>query len=380
MFVGEDVGDRVHLAGRHLLSQALVQYLGPLQRRDPVADDAVDLVARGQPLALLAPYLGRGEFGSTHGDGQALEHLVGGAGDGDPLVVLGAEVAVRAGHETARPFAFAHLAVQPVHRGQFFEHAEHGFVDADVDDLPAAGGLGMAQRHEHADGAEQAGDVVAQRHGARQHRCFTRVAGQVVEPREGLRDVRKAMPPAVRAGLAVAGHAQHHQLGVGLAQCVPRQAPALHRAGAEVLDQHIGLGDELQEQLHALGLQQVDRHRALVAALAEPRECGVRAFGGGAEAAHRVATDRVFDLDDVGPELAHDGSGIRAGQEVADIDHAHAGERLRRGRFGGRRCVGHVMRAGRLLGRQAVDFCAAQVRFERRVQGPVESRASIQFC
>src|SRR5204862_225705 len=42
-------------------------------------------------------------------------------------------------------------------------------------------------------------------------------------------------------------------------------APLLHRAGLEVVDQHVGLGQQLQQHLAALGLGEIEGDRALVA-------------------------------------------------------------------------------------------------------------------
>jgi len=48
---------------------------------------------------------------------------------------------------------------------------------------------------------------------------------------------------------------------------------------------------------------------------------------GGAQCTHRIATDGVLDLVDLGPELAQDRGRIGSGHEVADIDDTDAIER-----------------------------------------------------
>jgi hypothetical protein len=179
--------------------------------------------------------------------GEAFEHLVRGARDGHPLVVDGAEMAVRHGDETAGAFALADLAEETVGGGDFVHLAEDRFVDADVDDLALAGRLAVAQRQQDADRAVEAGQVVTHGRGPRNHRSFAGETCEVRQTGKTVRDVREARPPAIRPGLSVARDPQHHQPGVGLAQLVPAESPFLHRAGAEILDQHVRLGDQFEE-------------------------------------------------------------------------------------------------------------------------------------
>src|SRR5450759_3011359 len=137
----------------------------------------------------------------------------------------------------------------------------------------------------------------------------------------------RARTAAVGAGLAETGDPEHDQAWVDLAEHVQAQAPGLHRAGAKVLHQDVALGDQLEEQLQAAPLSQVDGDRLAVAGLAEPGQRGVLALGRYAEAAHRVTGDRVLDLDDLGTELAHDAGGVGAGEERADVDDPYPAQR-----------------------------------------------------
>ena len=72
---------------------------------------ATHLIAGGQPLALLAVERCGCQLGMLHCFRQALEHLVGRAGDRDPFVVPGTEMTVRHGDETARAFPLPDLSV-----------------------------------------------------------------------------------------------------------------------------------------------------------------------------------------------------------------------------------------------------------------------------
>jgi hypothetical protein len=327
MFVLEDVGDAVDLADRHFAVDAALHHLVAGHRADPFDDHPVDLVACRQALALIAIAIGSSQFRFAHHRGEAFEHLVGGARDGHPLVVDGAEMPVRNGDEAAGALAFADLAEEAVSGGDFVHLAEHRLVDADVDDLAFAARLAVAQCQQDADRAVETGQVITHRRGAGDHRRLAGEAGEVGEPGETMRDVREARTPAIRSGLPVARDAQHYQAGVGLAQRVPAEPPFLHRTGTEVLDQHIRLGDQFEEQIDPFLLAEVEGHRFPVAAFAEPGQRRIMTFRRGAETAHRITGDRVLDLEDFGTELAEDRRGIGAGQKGANVDHAQAAHR-----------------------------------------------------
>ena len=68
----------------------------------------------------------------------------------------------------------------------------------------------------------------------------------------------------VRAGLAVAVDAQHDQARVDSAQCREAEAAGFHRAGLEVLNQHVGLGDECTHGVTRGRVFQVERTLCLL--------------------------------------------------------------------------------------------------------------------
>ena len=74
-------------------------------------------------------------------------------------------------------------------------------------------------------------------------------------------------------------------------------------------------------------LAQVDRHRLLVARFRQPGEGGVVPLRRRAEPAHRVARDRMLDLQHLSAVFAHDRCGVGPGEKVANVDDAHAGQR-----------------------------------------------------
>ena len=185
----------------------------------------------------------------------------------------------------------------------------------------AAVDLAVVQRREHADGAVQGGQRVANRD-TDTHRHAAGLARQVAQAAHGLADRAKAGQVAVGPCLAVARNAQHHQAGVELVQLLGRHAPAFERAGAEVFHQHIGLGNQLAGYCLPFGLAQVQRHRALVARLHLPPDGG--AFLDQAPVAQRVASLRRLNLDHIGAKLAQRLAAKRPGDQLAHFNDAHA--------------------------------------------------------
>ena len=194
--------------------------------------------------------------------------------------------------------------------------AEHGLVNTDIDDLAAPGFLPVAQRQHDADRTVQARQVIAQRRGTGHDRRLARKPGQIGQPTESVGDVREAGAVAIGSGLAVTRHPQENQAGIDLTQFLPTDAPFLHGPRSKVFDQHVGFPDQLEEQLHALLLPQVDQHRFFIARLAEPSEGGVMALGRRTEAPHRIARQWMLHLEHLGTEFAQHRSRVRASQKV----------------------------------------------------------------
>ncbi|KAG1076491.1 hypothetical protein G6F40_017344 [Rhizopus arrhizus] len=115
------------------------------------------------------------------------------------------------------------------------------------------------------------------------------------------------------------------QLGKGLAQGIETQAPLLQRAGLEVLDQHVGIGQQVAQQLLAGRLRQVQRHAFLVAVHADEVGRGV-AQEGRAPAPGFIAAGRL-DLQDVGAVVGQDLRAIGTAQHAGQVDHLATGKR-----------------------------------------------------
>ena len=97
-------------------------------------------------------------------------------------------------------------------------------------------------------------------------------------------------------------------------------------AGPEVLDHHLGAGAQLEGQLAARRIAQVDRHAALAAVHGE-EVGGLAARERRAPGARLVAALRALDLDHVGAEVGEHHAGVGPGEHAREVEHAHAAER-----------------------------------------------------
>src|SRR5258705_2637536 len=106
----EDLVDRVDAAARHLVRLAGIDDLVARVPAGPGAHVGVDFFARGLALLDRAPLARAAELGNFHRDGEALEDLVAGAGDRDPVPVGRRVVAVRHDVHGAGAHALANVA------------------------------------------------------------------------------------------------------------------------------------------------------------------------------------------------------------------------------------------------------------------------------
>ena len=187
--------------------------------------------------------------------------------------------------------------------------------------------LALEQRGHDAERAEQSGGEIGDRD-ADAHRPLPRQAGDRHQPAHALRDLVEARTVLVGPVLAEAGDAAVDDLRIDLLHVlVVDLQPPLH-VGPEVLDDHVGLLDHLQERGAAFLRLQVERHAALVAV----QVLEVAALARAAHAFAALLVRRHLDLDDVGApvgELAHAG---RARAHAGQVEHREARKGL--GRFG----------------------------------------------
>ena len=239
----------------------------------------------------------------------------------------------------------AHAAELVVLRDARLEDRQARLGDRDVDDLPAAGDRAPEERREHALDGDHPGEGVAEGdRGAR--RRLVGVAVDAAQAAHRLGDRGVPGQRRVGPGLPVAGDAAEDEARVGRGEAVVAQVPALEGAGAEVLDDDVGVRDQLQQHLLAARAAQVEGDAALVAPEDGPHEA-VAVVVALAPLADRVRAAGGLDLDDVGAVVTEDPRGERARDDRAHLQHAQAREGAGDGgvRVGGRR--GHGRHSGR---------------------------------
>jgi hypothetical protein len=112
------------------------------------------------------------------------------------------------------------------------------------------------------------------------------------------------------------------------AQGFVAQAEAVHRARAEVLDQHVHALDQVEAELDALGLFQIDADAALAAIQAE-KEVRLTAGKGRSPAAAHISRAR-FQLIDLRAVIREEERAIRPGERMRKVEHANAVQRTAR--------------------------------------------------
>ena len=245
---------------------------------------------------------------------------LGGGRHGEPLAVAAAvRVAGRVVHAPVARAALDHAELV-VHHRLHPEQGQDGLDDGQVDHLSGARGVPGEQGGGHGLRGGDGGDAVGEAERGQGRRAVG-FAGDGREAAHRLGEGAEAGPRRVRAELAERGDPRDDEARVDLGEHVGAEAPALQGAGAEVLDQHVGAGQETFEQVGAGGPGQVEGGAALVAA--EQRPPQRHAVLGGAVAAGRIALGGMLDLDDVGAEVSEDGGGERAGEQGG---HVHDGD------------------------------------------------------
>ena len=198
--------------------------------------------------------------------------------------------------------------------------------------------LDLAQRHHHRKGAIEPGDHVGERR-RRQGRLAVRKSGARRVAGHALDQSAEAGPVAVGTVLTPAGNPQNDETRVVPVQNLRPEPHRLERPRTEILDQHLGGGQEFEEQLAPARLAQAHRQALLVARIDLP----VHADAVGLPRAQRVAALRVLDLQHFGAEIGELQAHHIAGDEARHVDHPHPVERADRSRL--ERFFGHAHRS-----------------------------------
>lgn len=94
------------------------------------------------------------------------------------------------------------------------------------------------------------------------------------------------------------------------------EPPLFHRTRFEILDHDVGIGQQLAREFLTLGDAQVRADGTLVATDHFPPDLVLAV----APLAHRIADLWRFDLDDVGPHVAHQLAAEWPGNQLAHLD------------------------------------------------------------
>src|SRR6218665_2742331 len=127
-----------------------------------------------------------------------------------------------------------------------------------------------------------------------------------------------------RVTAAVARNGAVHDARVDGFDLFVAKAMAFEHPGAVVVHHQVGLAREVQRLGPARRRGQVDGARLF--ARVERRE----RVGAGSAAAHHIAAPGALDLDHLGAHPGQLKGGERAGDDVAEVEHTHPAQRLRR--------------------------------------------------
>ena len=150
-------------------------------------------------------------------------------------------------------------------------HRQHRIEHRDVDELSLAGAIALAQCRLHADHREQRRGDVAERPCGDHPRRFVADPGVVVQTGHRLGHHRVGGPRSVGRlpEVAEAGHRQVDEFGPALREHLVAESEPVHRARLEVLADHVEASGQLDEQLAAPRVLQVDSDRCLVEVVAQ---------------------------------------------------------------------------------------------------------------
>ena len=138
------------------------------------------------------------------------------------------------------------------------------------------------------------------------------------------RDVVVGRPRAVGPRCAKSRDRAVDQPGIRGREDVISQSKLLHDAGPVILEQHVGAGDELEQDRSALVRAQVELNAALAAIVGDE----IRTVLLAAKGPERIAALRMLDLDHLRAEVGQHHARKRSRDHGAQLDHAHALENV----------------------------------------------------
>ena len=216
------------------------------------------------------------------------------------------------------------LAGDEVAHGGVLQEGQLAVEHRDVDlRALAAGGAGEQRRIDGDRGVEPGADV-ADRH-ARARRRAAGMAGDAHDAAHALHHHVVGGLLRIRPGVAEARGRGIDQPRVLRMQRLPAIAQLLHRARAEVLDQHVGLGQQLIEHLAVGRCLQVEDDGFLAAI--DRHEIGRAPLYERPVFARVVALARRLHLDHPRAHLRHQQRAVGTCEDAREVDDGDAGER-----------------------------------------------------
>src|SRR5215475_10188515 len=342
--------------GEHLLDgvDGPRGYASGIETLDPVSARAMGEMGLDGPVKGIAVFKARssgGELrigekgGRIESLAKALPHLPTGRGNVDIAVARLEHPGRDAGWMVVASLSGNLARIEPA-RGLEIEHEDLRLQQRGGNLLALAGLLPLQQRHEDAEGAEQAGGKVGNGN-ADPHRSSPWLTGDGHEATETLRDLIEARTVAIGAVLAEPGNAGVDEAGIDLAEGRVIDPEAGLHIGAEVLDHHVGFGSEATKGCSSRRRFEVERNAALVAM----QVLEIRTVAGAAQTFPRVQVLGELDLDDIGTPVGKLTHGGRTGAHAGQIEN---GEALKRARSIGN---GHGLTSSDSMLRQPWSDC-----------------------
>src|SRR5580658_4150156 len=225
--------------------------------------------------------------------------------------------------------AWLGLVAFEVSAGDVLDGRSGGLLHAEIDPLPVGGAIARKQREHHGNCAEVRRRMIGLE-AERTHRRVIRKAVDVEHAAERAQHGVVGDEIAIRPGLAERRNRAEHDRGILATENVPAEPELIHRAGGEALDYDIGGTCELQKNVGAARMIEIERQRALVEIVEPEKQAAIvmrQIVEERADAPSVVARGR-FDLDYVGAHVAQQPRAKLCAM-TRKVEDAQAGERAR---------------------------------------------------
>ena len=305
------------------LSKPIGELAGPV-RPGRLTKRCVERVATGKPACVAGKAGIASQPLCPRHPAQRLPFGVVCHGDADPLAVRARVAAVRGHFGVEVALGLGDHAGHAPREQAVTDQAGHRLHRRQVDELALSCRLAVVERGDTGERSQRAGCriAIALVHAGRR---LALVADQIGEPRQRRKAWRVAGLVAERPVVAPHLDRALDDVGLDLAQFLITKPGALHRAGADVVDDDIGIRDQPPQQRQPLTLLgvELDREHFLV----DRQEIGRAIDIDPAIGAHLVKVRAAFNLDHFRTEMGEQLARVRPGPDLGHLDHPHAGKR-----------------------------------------------------